>query len=315
MRKIKILLLLGCCQLLACGNGTSSEVLTGYVEAEYVYLSALETGWIASSEVHEGDRVSAGQVLLRLDSDRQKIDLNEAAQRASQAQAQWRDLGSGARSEELARLTAQYKEAKAALRLAGVELKRLQNLRSKGASSVAAVDRAAAEFSAAKARVESAGASITVAKLPAREDALLAAKAAAEAAEAGLARAQWRLDQRRLSARQAGLITAVYYRQGEQLPAGAPALALLPDDGLKVRFFVPQSRASAFSAGTKVQIRQDGSTEPITATVSYLAEQVEFTPPVIYSVANREKLVFMVEARLPANSGLHAGQPVDVDLL
>lgn len=315
MAKFKLLSLLLTLVLVGCSSGSSPEALTGYIEAEYVYISALETGWITASAVREGDRVNPGQVLLTLDSDRQTLELNEATQRAVQAQAQNRDLRSGARPEELARLDAQLAEAKSALRLAAIELRRLRGLRSKGAVSEAALDKADAEYSASKARVESATAAISVAKLPARQEAVLAAKAAAEAASAVQAKAQWRLEQRQLSARQAGLVTAVYYRQGEQLPAGAPALALLPDDGLKVRFFVPQSRAVEFSPGTPVHIRRDGSAATIRATVSYLAEQVEFTPPVIYSVANREKLVFMVEARLPANSKLHAGQPVDVELL
>jgi HlyD family secretion protein len=301
--------------LVSCGSSSLPEALTGYVEAEHIYISGLETGWITAAAVREGDRVTAGQLLLSLDSERQSLELDEATQRAQQAQAQRRDLLSGARPEELSRLDAQLTEAKSALRLATIELRRLRGLRRTDAVSEAAVDKANAEYSASKARVENARAAISVAKLPARQETVLAATAAAEAAVAAQAKAQWRLDQRQLTARQAGLVTAVYYRQGEQLPAGSPALALLPDDGLKVRFFVPQSRAVEFSPGTAVGIRQDGSADTIRATVSYLAEQVEFTPPVIYSVANREKLVFMVEARLPAHSQLHAGQPVDVELL
>ncbi|MDF1690877.1 MAG: HlyD family efflux transporter periplasmic adaptor subunit [Zhongshania sp.] len=315
MIKRESVLVLFAMLLFGCSGGSAQNGLTGYVEAEYVYISALETGWIISSAVNEGDRVSAEQVLLSLDSERQTLDVAEAAQRAAAAQAQWRDLQRGARPEELNRLQAQLAEAKTSLTLANLELRRQRDLRSKGATSEAALDRANAEYSAANARVESAAASISVAKLAAREEMLNAAKAAAEAAEAVLAKAQWRLAQRSLVARQAGLVTALYYRQGEQLPAGAPALSLLPDDALKIRFFIPQSRAAEFAPGTTVSIHQDGGAETVNATVSYLAEQVEFTPPVIYSVANREKLVFMVEARLPPNSHLHAGQPVDVSLL
>ena len=53
---------------------------------------------------------------------------------------------------------------------------------------------------------------------------------------------------------------------------------------------------------------------PIPARVSYIANQVEFTPPVIYSQENRARLVFLVEARPePDHPGLlHPGQPLEV---
>jgi HlyD family secretion protein len=48
------------------------------------------------------------------------------------------------------------------------------------------------------------------------------------------------------------------------------------------------------------------------ATVTFIASQQEYTPPVIFSVGNREKLVFKVEARAKGGLPVHPGQPVDV---
>jgi HlyD family secretion protein len=91
---------------------------------------------------------------------------------------------------------------------------------------------------------------------------------------------------------------------------------VLPAGNVKVRFFVPESRLGTVRAGQKVSIACDGCPAPIAATVSYIAPQAEFTPPVIYSKESRAKLVFMVEARpAPADAvKLHPGQPVDVTL-
>jgi HlyD family secretion protein len=50
------------------------------------------------------------------------------------------------------------------------------------------------------------------------------------------------------------------------------------------------------------------------ARVTFVAAEAEFTPPVIYSVGSREKLVWMVEARLDGGGVLSPGQPVDVTL-
>ena len=59
----------------------------------------------------------------------------------------------------------------------------------------------------------------------------------------------------------------------------------------------------------------DGCKDAMGAEVSYVANEPEFTPPVIYSLENRQKLVFLIEAE--PNSDAHIlkpGQIVDVDL-
>ena len=60
----------------------------------------------------------------------------------------------------------------------------------------------------------------------------------------------------------------------------------------------------------------DGCAAPIPARVSYIASDVEFTPPVIYSQENRARLVFLVEAKPEpdAKAKLHPGQPLEVSL-
>ena len=52
----------------------------------------------------------------------------------------------------------------------------------------------------------------------------------------------------------------------------------------------------------------------LTARVSFIAQQSEFTPPVIYSLDERAKLVFLIEALPEKPAELRVGQPVDVTL-
>jgi HlyD family secretion protein len=83
-----------------------------------------------------------------------------------------------------------------------------------------------------------------------------------------------------------------------------------------VRFFVPQSELSLLPIGQGVTIRCDGCAATVAATVSYVATEPEYTPPIIYSNENRSKLVFMIEAR-PVEvqrDALRPGQPVEVAL-
>jgi len=60
-----------------------------------------------------------------------------------------------------------------------------------------------------------------------------------------------------------------------------------------------------------VTISCDGC-KPLKAKISFIAAREEFTPPVIFSVENREKLVFKLEARAEGGLALNPGQPVEV---
>ena len=92
-------------------------------------------------------------------------------------------------------------------------------------------------------------------------------------------------------------------------------LALLPPTARKARFFVAEPERGALAVGQGVTLRCDGCGAPISARISHLATQAEYTPPVIYSNAQRARLVFRVEATPVAAADalrLHPGQPLDV---
>ena len=82
----------------------------------------------------------------------------------------------------------------------------------------------------------------------------------------------------------------------------------------EMRFFVPEPVLSRVAYGGTITVRCDGCTDQ-SARVSFIAKSAEYTPPVIYSLEERNKLVFMVEARADAPDGLRVGQPVSVKLL
>jgi HlyD family secretion protein len=89
-------------------------------------------------------------------------------------------------------------------------------------------------------------------------------------------------------------------------------VAILPPENIFVRFFVPEPEFARVKLGQRVRITCDGCADNITATITFIAQQEEFTPPVIFSQNNREKLVFKLEARAPGGLKLSPGQPVEV---
>jgi HlyD family secretion protein len=64
--------------------------------------------------------------------------------------------------------------------------------------------------------------------------------------------------------------------------------------------------------GDRVQIQCDGCRSDLTARVSFISQSSEYTPPVIYSLEERAKLVFLIEALPEHPESLRVGQPVSI---
>ena len=98
------------------------------------------------------------------------------------------------------------------------------------------------------------------------------------------------------------------------MTAGKPVLALLPPQNLKFRFFAPERLLPEIKYGETVTVSCDGCEKGLTAKVSYIARTAEYTPPVIYSLEERAKLVYLIEARPEQPEKFRVGQPVTVTL-
>jgi len=102
----------------------------------------------------------------------------------------------------------------------------------------------------------------------------------------------------------------VFYQKGEWVIANQPVMALLPDDRIKLRFFVPQRQIALYSPGRTVAFSCDSCAKGLTARINFVSPRPEFTPPVIYSRETRDRLVYLVEARPSVR--LNPGQPVEI---
>lgn len=91
-------------------------------------------------------------------------------------------------------------------------------------------------------------------------------------------------------------------------------LALLPPDQKRIRFFVPEPALSSVKHGGKVALSCDNCEQGLSGKIVYIADQSEFTPPIIFSEKEREKLVYMIEASPNNPEAFHNGQPVKVML-
>ena len=141
------------------------------------------------------------------------------------------------------------------------------------------------------------------------------AEAAMRSAQARLNSSQTKLARRKAFSPAVGTVQQIYFRVGELVPAGRPVVAILPPGNMKVRFFVNEAMLPRIALDETVNIQCDGCPGGLTARVSFIARTAEFTPPVIYSLEERNKLVFMVEALPEKPEALRVGQPVTVTLV
>lgn len=298
--------------LSACDAPVTGEY-SGFVEGLFIRPAPVAGGRIEVLAVTDGDAVAAGDLLFALDDQRERADLAAAEATLAEARSRLQNLKYGRRPEEIAVVEARRDQARAQLELARLNFERARDLLAQEAVSVERRDRAAAEYEADKAAVAALSAELEVARLPARKEEIAAAEGAVKAAAANLERARWALNERQVHAPAAGRVEERYFLSGDMVPAGAPVVALLPADQIKLKFYVPETDIARLKLGAEVEAYCDGCGEPVTARISFIAKSAEFTPPVIYSEKTRSKLMFRVEARAADGlARLHPGQPIDV---
>ncbi len=259
--------------LAACGRANQNPWL-GYVEGEDALIAPPQPGWITHLAVQRGQWIKRGDLLFTLD------DIHERAAR-DQAAA------------NLAAARAQLAQEQANLVYTRTELNRQTGLARVHAGIPAVLDQALLNYQQADRRIPQLEAQI-------------------EQMEGALADAEYRLSQRRVIAYAQGRVEDVYFREGEYVPAATPVVSLLPPANIYVRFFVPETELQRVKLGQTVAISCDSCAPNLRATVTFIAQQEEFTAPDIFSVGNREKLVFKSEARAPGGLKLNPGQPVEV---
>ena len=298
--------------LLLAPDRRDVETLSGYIEGETLYLASPVAGTVAQLGVRRGQQVEPGQPLFVVEPGQREAQGDEARADLEAALAQAEDARKGQRPVELGILDAERAAAAAAAQEARLMLNRTEALVRRGIYARVRLDDARAAHDTAAARLTAATRRLEAASLGQREDAIRAADARADQARARLAETGERIADMAPRAPAAGRIEQVFYQSGEWAAANQPIVALIPDDRVLVRFFVPEGQVAAYRPGARVRFRCDGCPEGLAATIAYVSPRPEFTPPIIYSRESRDRLVFMVEARPAAGARLLPGLPVDV---
>ena len=287
----------------------------GYAEADFVKVGPTQQGLLTSVAVARGNAVEAGALLFTQDDTNDRASRNQVAQILAQAERQLANLMAGGKATEIEQAEANLEDAQSTLgRIAG-DLARGEALLPRGSATRQSVDQLRADHRSAQAKVEALQAAVRQSRGPiGREGEIEVQRASVAASRAALDMAEWRLAQRRIVSPVSARVADVLARPGETLAAGAPVVSLLPPGNIFVRFFVPEPLFSNVHLDDPVALACDGCPADLSARVSFISPQAEYTPPLIYSESSKAKLVFVVEAR-PAREPavrLNPGQPIEV---
>lgn len=294
----------------------SNKGFQGYVEGKYVYVASPQGGRLEDLSVSRGDVVGVSQPLFALDREPEAAALGQARSVLRADEARLADLKTGKREPEIDAIRAQLAQAQAESQKSIDLLKSYEKQFASGGVSETDVITARAAVDSSRAIVRQYQHNIAVAELPGREQQVNAQLQVVAADRAAVEQAEWKLRQKQILSPRSGLVFDTLYRAGEWVPAGNPIVQLLPPENIEARFFVPEAMVGSLNLGQAVSLRCNGCSKDVAARITFISNQVEYTPPVIYSNENRARLVFMVIAKPTAEHApmLHPGQPLEVTL-
>lgn len=247
----------------------------GRIEAVEIDIATRAPGRVAEILVEEGDLVSEGQVLARMDTSVLQAQMAEARAGLQQARSQ----------AAMAQAVVVQREAE--LVAAHQRLRRSETLAAEGAAAQQQMDDDAANARGAEAAVDAARAQRA------------AANAAIETAEAAVARLQADIDDSELKAPRDGRIQFRIAQVGEVVAGGGRVLNLVDLTDVYMTFFLPEQATGQVALGSEVRLMLDAAPDrPIPATISFVSDVAQFTPRTVETESERQKLMFRVRARI-----------------
>lgn len=251
----------------AAGNGRS--------EATEYDIASKFAGRLLEVNVREGDNVDQGQILARIDT----ADL-EASRNEAHAQ-----LLRAVESEKQARALVKQRESDYAL--ARKTLDRSRAVLAKGLIAKDSVDQHEANLQSTAAAFEAARVGVN------------AANAAIEVVRASIARINVNINDGTLRAPANGRVLYRLSEPGEIIGAGGKVLTLINLTDVYMPIFLPADKAGRVAIGARARIVFDAlPSQSISAYVSFVAPQAQFTPKEVETKTEREKLMFRVKVQI-----------------
>jgi HlyD family secretion protein len=301
----------GCVAMAFAGCAQPTSKALGTLEFDRITIPAPASERVIAVAVHEGDRVRAGQLLLRLEDTRTLATTQAAQAQARQQRAALAELRAGPRVEAIAQARAQLAATRAQARDAQAYFSRLLPLGRRQLVAAADVDRARAAAGNAQAQVRAAEAALAELEHGTRSEQLGQGVAALQASEAQAAAQGVTLRKLDVTATRDAVIDSLPYKLGDQPPVGAPLAVLLVGPAPYARVYVPEQQRARVRVGDSISVQVEGVANPYVGRVRSVRSEPSFTPYYALYGADAARLSYLVEVQLGRDAArLPAGLPV-----
>lgn len=275
----------------------------GRIEATDIDIAAKTPGRIKQILGNEGDFVTAGQVLAKMDT-----EVLEAQRREAEAQLRRATIGIDTARAQVVQRKAEKQAAVAVVAQRQAEqdaakrrFDRSEELTKRGTAAIETLDNDRARFEGAKAAVSAAEAQVAAADaaISAAESQVINALAAVDAVKATIDRIQADIDDSTLKSPRDGRVQFRVAQPGEVLGAGGKVLNIVDLSDVYMTFFLPTAAAGRVGAGTEVRLVLDAAPQyVIPAKVIFVADVAQFTPKTVETAEERAKLMFRIKAKI-----------------
>lgn len=264
----------------------------------------------AEAAMHSAEQ-AVQQAIVGFDAARQAevTGIQTAEEQVRAAQATLAKLQNGSTKEDLA-------IAQTALASAQRTLDVLLATRDNPQQLNAAADTAAAQLAQLEAQLEAAEAKLELVRTGARNEQLQAGEAQLAQARAAQRQIEVQISKATLTAPRSGLVLSRSVDQGEMVVAGAPLMSLGSLDTVRLTIYIAETDIGHVRQGQKVQVTVDSFPGRVfDGTVSFIAQEAQFTPRNVQTQAERVTTVFAVRVDLAnTDHALKPGMPADAEL-
>ena len=330
MRPSHMAMVIAAVTAVACGGSAKNNEAraSGYVEATDVRVAPQVGGRLIEVAVSEGDRVTAGGLIAKLDTSDAELALRRAEADRDQATAALKLLEAGSRAEDIRQARAQADSAQAdvvaaesELHSATADLQRFEALLQSNSGSrkqrddaATRRDVAAARLNAARQRARAAGEGVARLRAGARPEEIAGARARVAAADAQMATLRKSMTDAVLTSPVGGIVTAKLADAGETVAPRTPVVAITDLDHAWANVYVDEPVVPRLRLGQPVTLVTDAG-QRLQGSITFISPKAEFTPRNVQTAAERSKLVYRIKVSTDNREGvLKPGMPVEAEL-
>jgi HlyD family secretion protein len=263
--------------LVARGKEPEGDLLSGTVESAHADASSKIPGRIDSLFVHEGDPVTKGQVIARLESSEMEAKVDQAAAVMAAARARMDMARNGLRPEEREAARNLYQQAKAQYDMLAKTWNRISTLFADSVISAQERDQVEAQFTASREQMDAAKARYDMAMEGSRNEDREAARSLFLQAESGYREACDYAAELTLKSPINGQVEKTVSRAGEIVAAGYPIVTVVDTADAWVVLQVKETAMRQFRMGASFSGRVPALGDSMVAfRVSYVAPMADF---------------------------------------